>query len=87
MEWGQKDSKLKEGEQLITHAVRIDLCYILDVADKTFCIYTFFFQGGDLRYCQKCGHYKPPRAHHCRACKRCVLKMVLISTNLSCIFC
>lgn len=46
MEWGQKDSKLKEGEQLITHAVRIDLCYILDVADKTFCIYTFFFRVG-----------------------------------------
>ncbi|ONM36501.1 putative protein S-acyltransferase 16 [Zea mays] len=33
-------------------------------------------QGGDLRYCQKCSHYKPPRAHHCRACKRCVLRMV-----------
>jgi palmitoyltransferase len=40
-----------------------------------------FLQGGDLRYCQKCGHYKPPRAHHCRVCKRCVLKMVLASTN------
>lgn len=33
-------------------------------------------QGGDLRYCQKCCHYKPPRAHHCRVCKRCVLRMV-----------
>ncbi|WVZ17663.1 hypothetical protein V8G54_010645 [Vigna mungo] len=32
-------------------------------------------QGGDLRYCQKCSHYKPPRAHHCRVCKRCVLRM------------
>ncbi|KAF0923922.1 hypothetical protein E2562_007762 [Oryza meyeriana var. granulata] len=32
-------------------------------------------KGGDLRYCQKCGQYKPPRAHHCRVCKRCVLKM------------
>ncbi|KAH9301760.1 hypothetical protein KI387_013343, partial [Taxus chinensis] len=31
--------------------------------------------GGELRYCQKCGHYKPPRAHHCRVCKRCVLRM------------
>ncbi|KAL5180120.1 putative protein S-acyltransferase 16 [Glycine soja] len=31
--------------------------------------------GGDLRYCQKCSHYKPPRAHHCRVCKRCVLRM------------
>ncbi|KAK9193301.1 hypothetical protein WN944_003998 [Citrus x changshan-huyou] len=33
-------------------------------------------EGGDLRYCQKCSHYKPPRAHHCRVCKRCVLRMV-----------
>ncbi|XP_020249131.1 probable protein S-acyltransferase 16 [Asparagus officinalis] len=31
--------------------------------------------GGDLRYCQKFSHYKPPRAHHCRVCKRCVLRM------------
>ncbi|KAK3445224.1 hypothetical protein EUGRSUZ_A01284 [Eucalyptus grandis] len=34
-----------------------------------------FLQGGDLRYCQKCSLYKPPRAHHCRVCKRCVLRM------------
>ncbi|XP_048429876.1 probable protein S-acyltransferase 16 isoform X4 [Pyrus x bretschneideri] len=32
-------------------------------------------KGGDLRYCQKCSHYKPARAHHCRVCKRCVLRM------------
>lgn len=40
-----------------------------------FIVSVLFLQGGDLRYCQKCGHYKPPRAHHCRVCKRCVLKM------------
>ncbi|PPS01893.1 hypothetical protein GOBAR_AA18748 [Gossypium barbadense] len=32
-------------------------------------------EGGDLRYCQKCSHFKPPRAHHCRVCKICVLRM------------
>ncbi|KAF5206297.1 Palmitoyltransferase pfa4 [Thalictrum thalictroides] len=32
-------------------------------------------EGGDLRFCQKCSHHKPPRAHHCRVCKRCVLRM------------
>eukprot|EP00850_Spirogloea_muscicola_P001832 SM000007S20792 [mRNA] locus=s7:214345:216796:+ [translate_table: standard] len=32
-------------------------------------------KGGDVRYCQKCGHYKPPRAHHCRICNRCILRM------------
>lgn len=30
----------------------------------------------------KCSHYKAPRAHHCRICKRCVLRMVP-STNYS----
>ncbi|CAO1619691.1 unnamed protein product [Parajaminaea phylloscopi] len=27
------------------------------------------------RYCKVCRSYKPPRAHHCRSCKRCVLRM------------
>ncbi|KAJ4979213.1 hypothetical protein NE237_009993 [Protea cynaroides] len=27
------------------------------------------------RYCDKCSAYKPPRAHHCRVCGRCVLRM------------
>ena len=25
--------------------------------------------------CEKCGSYKPPRAHHCRECNRCIVKM------------
>ncbi|XP_073271655.1 probable protein S-acyltransferase 16 [Primulina huaijiensis] len=32
-------------------------------------------KGGDVRFCQKCSHYKPPRTHHCRICNRCVLRM------------
>ncbi|XP_048429887.1 probable protein S-acyltransferase 16 isoform X8 [Pyrus x bretschneideri] len=40
-------------------------------------------KGGDLRYCQKCSHYKPARAHHCRVCKRCVLRMVLLVGSLT----
>ena len=27
------------------------------------------------RYCKKCKQIKPPRAHHCSVCGRCVLKM------------
>ncbi|CAI9091147.1 OLC1v1026093C1 [Oldenlandia corymbosa var. corymbosa] len=27
------------------------------------------------RHCDKCSTYKPPRAHHCRVCRRCVLRM------------
>ncbi|KAI8878687.1 zf-DHHC-domain-containing protein [Backusella circina FSU 941] len=29
----------------------------------------------DVRFCNKCDSYKPPRSHHCKQCKRCVLKM------------
>eukprot|EP00727_Mastigamoeba_balamuthi_P014667 m51a1_g9826 hypothetical protein (303) ;mRNA; f:1913407-1914905 len=28
-----------------------------------------------VRYCGKCRAFKPPRAHHCRECDRCVLRM------------
>ncbi|KAI8375817.1 DHHC palmitoyltransferase-domain-containing protein [Blakeslea trispora] len=27
------------------------------------------------RFCKKCNAYKPPRAHHCRQCGQCVLRM------------
>ncbi|CAJ1452366.1 unnamed protein product [Effrenium voratum] len=30
---------------------------------------------GCTKECQKCFRSKPPRAHHCSVCKRCVLKM------------
>uniref|UniRef100_A0A0D3FC50 S-acyltransferase n=1 Tax=Oryza barthii TaxID=65489 RepID=A0A0D3FC50_9ORYZ len=32
-------------------------------------------QGLKSRYCDKCCMYKPSRTHHCKVCKRCVLKM------------
>jgi ribosomal protein L40E len=28
-----------------------------------------------LRLCRRCRAYKPPRAHHCSVCKRCIIKM------------
>ncbi|KAL8518045.1 hypothetical protein ACS0TY_009365 [Phlomoides rotata] len=31
--------------------------------------------GEHLRKCDKCSVLRPPRAHHCRVCRRCVLKM------------
>ncbi|PWN91007.1 zf-DHHC-domain-containing protein [Acaromyces ingoldii] len=31
--------------------------------------------GNKRRYCGKCKAYKPPRAHHCKTCRRCVLRM------------
>mgnify|MGYP002655283933 CR=1 FL=1 len=27
------------------------------------------------KYCKRCKAYKPPRAHHCSMCRRCVVKM------------
>ncbi|XP_014251150.1 palmitoyltransferase ZDHHC15-like isoform X2 [Cimex lectularius] len=30
---------------------------------------------GAVRYCEKCLHVKPDRAHHCSVCRVCVLKM------------
>lgn len=34
------------------------------------------FQNVQLTQCEKCSAYKPPRTHHCRVCKRCILRMV-----------
>jgi len=31
--------------------------------------------GSYKRYCYQCRAFKPPRAHHCRVCRRCVLRM------------
>eukprot|EP00268_Persea_americana_P017731 TRINITY_DN1858_c0_g1_i1.p1 TRINITY_DN1858_c0_g1~~TRINITY_DN1858_c0_g1_i1.p1 ORF type:complete len:283 (-),score=23.48 TRINITY_DN1858_c0_g1_i1:465-1313(-) len=49
--------------------------YVPDVEDSDSPIHEIKRKGGDLRYCQKCSHYKPPRAHHCRVCRKCVLRM------------
>lgn len=32
------------------------------------------YVGGDVRVCQKCNQVKPERTHHCKVCKRCILK-------------
>ncbi|GAB2226864.1 hypothetical protein Droror1_Dr00008659 [Drosera rotundifolia] len=54
---------------------RVPGSFVPDVEDGGNALHEIKRKGGDLRYCQKCSHYKPPRAHHCRACKRCVLRM------------
>ncbi|OZC08972.1 DHHC zinc finger domain protein [Onchocerca flexuosa] len=33
------------------------------------------FMGKDWTLCTRCESYRPPRAHHCRICRRCVRKM------------
>jgi palmitoyltransferase len=32
-------------------------------------------QDGQPKYCHMCECYKPERAHHCKECNACVLKM------------
>ncbi|RDD41752.1 Palmitoyltransferase ZDHHC7 [Trichoplax sp. H2] len=32
-------------------------------------------QGSEWSLCTKCETYRPPRAHHCRTCSRCIRKM------------
>ncbi|KAJ3668950.1 hypothetical protein LUZ60_010900 [Juncus effusus] len=54
---------------------RVPASFVPDMERPNSPIHEIKRKGGDLRYCQKCCHYKPPRAHHCRVCKRCVLRM------------
>ncbi|XP_022743642.1 probable protein S-acyltransferase 16 [Durio zibethinus] len=54
---------------------RVPSSFMPDIEDSKVSIQEIKRKGGDLRYCQKCSHFKPPRAHHCRVCKKCVLRM------------
>ncbi|XP_054780987.1 probable protein S-acyltransferase 16 isoform X4 [Prosopis cineraria] len=68
---------------ILTDPGRVPSTYMPDIEDVETPIHEIKRKGGDLRYCQKCSHYKPPRAHHCRVCKRCVLRMVLLVGSLA----
>ncbi|XP_039044133.1 probable protein S-acyltransferase 16 [Hibiscus syriacus] len=46
-----------------------------DFEDSSFVVHEIQRKGGDLTYCPKCSHFKPPRAHHCFVCKICLLRM------------
>lgn len=60
---------------IYTDPGRVPATFMPDVEDADNPVHEIKRKGGDLRYCQKCSHYKPARAHHCRVCKRCVLRM------------
>ena len=40
------------------------------------------FQNEDLRCYQKCCRYKPRHVHHCRVYRKCIMRMVCISSML-----
>ncbi|KAH8485075.1 hypothetical protein H0E87_026737 [Populus deltoides] len=60
---------------ILMDAGRVPSTFMPDIEDSSNPVHEIKRKGGDLRYCQKCSHFKPPRAHHCRVCKRCVLRM------------
>ncbi|XP_027177270.1 probable protein S-acyltransferase 16 isoform X3 [Coffea eugenioides] len=68
---------------IFTDPGRIPASYVPDVEDADTPMHEIKRKGGDLRYCQKCALHKPPRAHHCRVCNRCVLRMVLLCGSLT----
>lgn len=49
--------------------------YVPDVEDSGGSDQVSKKSGVQLGRCDKCSAYKPPRAHHCRVCRRCVLRM------------
>ncbi|RAL39302.1 hypothetical protein DM860_002835 [Cuscuta australis] len=63
------------GLAIYTDPGRVPASFLPDIEGPDNTIHEIKRKGGDLRYCQKCFTYKPPRAHHCHACNRCVLRM------------
>lgn len=60
---------------ILTDPGRVPPSFMPDIEDSDNPVHEIKRKGGDLRFCQKCSHFKPPRAHHCRVCRRCVLRM------------
>ncbi|RVW87377.1 putative protein S-acyltransferase 16 [Vitis vinifera] len=73
LESGQECQSILIG-RILESALGSRSCHVQDLSWEPKVVHV----GGDLRYCQKCAHYKPARAHHCRVCRRCVLRMVLL---------
>ncbi|XP_068669252.1 probable protein S-acyltransferase 16 isoform X2 [Aristolochia californica] len=71
-------STVTYGIAIVRDPGHVPASFMPDIEDAESPVHEIKRKGGDLRYCQKCAHYKPPRAHHCRVCKRCVLRMVLL---------
>ncbi|CAI9773006.1 unnamed protein product [Fraxinus pennsylvanica] len=50
--------------------------FLASLCAFSFCVYQETKKTGVHRMqCDKCSTHRPPRAHHCRVCRRCVLKM------------
>ncbi|XAR54461.1 Protein S-acyltransferase [Bertholletia excelsa] len=49
--------------------------YVPDVEDHATSDQQPIKTGIQRKRCDKCSVYKPPRTHHCRSCRRCILRM------------
>ncbi|KAB2010445.1 hypothetical protein ERO13_D10G212000v2 [Gossypium hirsutum] len=62
---------------VLTDPGRVPSSYIPDVEDTSFASDQEPKKNVlQSKYCDKCAAYKPPRTHHCRVCKRCILRML-----------
>eukprot|EP00916_Digyalum_oweni_P004054 GHVL01007210.1.p1 GENE.GHVL01007210.1~~GHVL01007210.1.p1 ORF type:complete len:257 (+),score=43.18 GHVL01007210.1:626-1396(+) len=69
-EWNRHDNLNITGNENITenndNSIKIN---------KLLPIVHEYKNSGERRYCKWCCLYKPDRSHHCRVCRKCVLKM------------
>ncbi|XP_021897894.1 probable protein S-acyltransferase 15 isoform X3 [Carica papaya] len=63
---------------VVTDPGYVPSSYVPDVEDSGISGQEPTKNGAAMRHCDKCSAYKPPRTHHCRVCRRCILRMVMI---------
>lgn len=60
---------------VLTDPGGVPSAYVPDVEDTELSDQDSKRTGTRLSQCDKCSSYKPPRTHHCRSCRRCILRM------------
>ncbi|KAJ8759125.1 hypothetical protein K2173_004132 [Erythroxylum novogranatense] len=60
---------------VLTDPGHVPSSYVPDVEETLLSDQEPHIKSSESRKCDKCCNYKPPRAHHCRVCRRCVLRM------------
>lgn len=60
---------------VLTDPGHVPSSYVPDVEARDSNSHQFAKDNAERKKCDKCFAYKPPRTHHCRVCRRCILKM------------
>ncbi|TXG49480.1 hypothetical protein EZV62_025355 [Acer yangbiense] len=66
---------------VLTDPGHVPASYVPDVEDSLGSDQELKKPAAEVRQCDKCSTYKPPRSHHCKVCRRCVLRMVIIISS------